>query len=555
MSKFNDNKSEVQMKKNFMGENAYILSDKETLVSLVMTTFLTDSYYVSEKELVDKILDLAGKCGYEFVAKLALYARTKGNLRSISHLLAAIVCKDPLHSTWLKSFYEHIVIRPDDILEILSCYVKLNGLSNSLSSRCVRKIPNAMKNGFRKVLSNLSPYQIDKYKMNRKSLSLIDIVNLFHPTPSDNNKEAYHRLMHGESLAGTYDSKIFEKEMAETGKNAANAQELVLAKHDAIKSVLESGMPIMNLLRNLRNIMLYAPDLVDEAIKQLTVREKIINSKLLPFRFMSAYDIVSNLTIDKYSEKKRTSETAIKFESDISDMSEDDFAIMKTKVIKALEDAMAIACENVPDLEGNCAILIDHSGSVRGDYYGSSTVSPWSNVKTAHIGNLFGSIVAFKQKDVYIGMFGDKLISPKMDRSMGLLEFNKQSYNMGNACGGATENGLYTFLENVIKEKKHIDNFIVFSDMEIGDGGEGGWDNTSRAKHTFKDLFKEFRKINPNCFTVCCNIRGQSGTSVFNPNLKILNVSGWSNNIFDVISMYKEGKLKSMIDDIEKMSI
>lgn len=152
-------------------------------------------------------------------------------------------------------------------------------------------------------------------------------------------------------------------------------------------------------------------------------------------------------------------------------------------------------------------------------------------------------------------MFGDTLISPSMDRDVGLLEFNKQTYDKGGACGGATENGLYTFLENVISEGKHIDNFIVFSDMEIGDGGEGGWDCTSTYRVKFKDLFKEFRKINPNCLTVCCNIRAQSGTSVFNPNLKILNVSGWSNNIFDVISMYKEGKLKSMVEDIENMSI
>lgn len=550
MSKFNEKKAGPQMQENFMGEEAYVLSDKEALTSMVMTTFLTDAYYVSESQLTQNIKTLVEKCGYEFTAKLALYARTKGNLRSVSHLLAALVCKDSTHPAWLKSFYEHIVLRPDDISEILACYGKLNGHFR------LRKIPNAMKRGFSTVLSNLSPYQIDKYKMNGKALSLVDIVNLLHPTPTDKNREAYRRLMHGESLAGTYDSKILEKEMAETGKNANNEDELVLAKHDAIKSVLDSGMPIMNLLRNLRNILLYAPDLVDEAIKQLTNHDKIVNSKLLPFRFMSAYDAIDKLAIEDYSGSNGT-ETEIAFESDAPKSRMDDATLtsLKGKVFKALEDAMSIACENVPDLEGNCAILIDHSGSVRGDWGGSSTVSPWSNVTTAHIGNLFGSIVAFKQKDVYIGMFGDKLISPKMDRSMGLLDFNKKSYAEGDKCGGATENGLYEFLKNVVKEKKHIDNFIVFSDMEIGDGGEGGWDNTSSVRCKFKDLFKEFRKLNPNCLTVCCNIRAQSGTSVFNPNLKLLNVSGWSNNIFDIISMYKEGKLKSMVEDIEQMTL
>ena len=538
------------MKKNFMGEDAYVLSDKEALTSMVMTTFLTDAYYVTENQLTQNIVELSQKCGYEFAAKLALYARTKGNMRSVSHLLASLVCRDKAHPTWLKSFYEHIVLRPDDISEILSCYGKLRGFD----LKHIRQIPNAMKRGFSTVLSNLSPYQIDKYKMNGKSLSLIDIVNLIHPTPTDKNREAYRRLMHGESLAGTYDAKILEKEMAETGKNASNDQELVLAKHDAIKSVLEKGMPIMNLLRNLRNIMLYAPDLIDEAIKQLTNHDKIVNSKLLPFRFMSAYDSVNGIEVSDYASDEEFGRKIV-FESDMPKMDANRLASIKAKVLKAIEDAMSISCENVPDLEGNCAILIDHSGSVRGDWGGDSRVSPWSSVRTAHIGNLFGSIVAFKQKDVYIGMFGDKLISPKIDRSMGLLEFNKMTYDDGDACGGATENGLYEFLKNVIAEKKHIDNFIVFSDMEIGDGGEGGWDCTSTSRTKFKDLFKEFRKINPNCLTVCCNIRGQSGTSVFNPNLKILNVSGWSNNIFDVISMYKAGKLKSMVEDIEKMDI
>lgn len=553
MSKFNEKKAGNPMKENFMGEDAYVLSDKEALTSMVMTTFLTDAYYVSENQLTQNIVELAQKCGCEFTAKLALYARTKGNLRSISHLLAALVCKDSTHPTWLKSFYEHIVVRPDDMSEILSCYGKMN--ATGFWPYKLRKIPNAMKKGFSTVLSNLSPYQIDKYKMKGKSLSLVDIVNLVHPTPTDKNREAYRRLMHGESLDGTYDSKILEKEMAETGKNASNEQELVLAKHDAIKSVLESGMPMMNLLRNLRNIMLYAPDLVDEAIQQLTNHDKVVNSRLLPFRFMSAYDAVNKLDISDYG-FGQTSDSKIEFESDLeAKMDNRGLDSLKSKVRNALEKAMSIACENVPDLEGNCAILIDHSGSVRGDAWASSSVSPWSSVNTAHIGNLFGSIVAFKQKDVYIGMFGDTLISPSMDRDVGLLEFNKQTYDKGGACGGATENGLYTFLENVISEEKHIDNLIVFSDMEIGDGGEGGWDCTSTYRVKFKDLFKEFRKINPNCLTVCCNIRAQSGTSVFNPNLKILNVSGWSNNIFDVISMYKEGKLKSMVEDIENMSI
>lgn len=549
MSKFNYNKIGGPTGTNYMGSAAYVLSDKEQLVSLVMTTFLQDSYYMSENEIVNRIIELADKVGYEFVAKLAIYARTVGNMRSVSHLLASHVCKDSSHQEWLKNFYEKIVVRPDDMSEILCCYAGRNGIDIAKSS--FKKIPNSMKKGFRKALEKLSPYQIDKYKMNNKGVSLIDLVNLFHPTPTQKNAEAYRCLMHGESLDHTYDGKILEKEMSAAGQEDGDIE---LAKHDAIVSVLKAGMPIMNLLRNLRNIMLYAHDAIDDAIAQLTNPDKIRHSKLLPFRFASAYDAVKGMTICDYATSEMKS-TEIAFESDMPKMTVERFVELQTKVLSAIEVAMTIACENVPDLGGNCAILIDHSGSVRGDCHNSSTVSPFSSVHTAMIGNIFGSIMAYKQKNVYIGMFGDKLISAKMDRNSGLLKFNSDSYALGRMCGASTENGLYEFLKKVIAEKKHIDNLIVFSDMEIGRGGEGGWDRTSYIKKPFQTLFKEFRKINPECLTVCVNINNRSGTAMFNPALRVLNIAGWSNAIFDTIAMYQNGKIKSMTEEIEKISL
>jgi hypothetical protein len=40
--------------------------------------------------------------------------------------------------------------------------------------------------------------------MNKKNISLVDLVNLMHPTPTQTNAEAYKRLMKGESLDGLY---------------------------------------------------------------------------------------------------------------------------------------------------------------------------------------------------------------------------------------------------------------------------------------------------------------------------------------------------------------
>lgn len=554
MAKFNSKKTPVKPTEvNFMGEMAFKLSDKEELVSTVMTTFLTDAYYESESKVTERIMKLIDKVDPLFAAKLAIYARNEGKLRSVTHLISAYLAKAISGTEWGKRFYNKIVIRPDDMSEILSCYTHLNGSDNK-----VEKIPNSIKRGFKAALERLDAYQIDKYKMERRDISLVDLVNIFHPKGTQKNSEAYRRLMNGESLDGLYSTKILEKEMSAAGQKTKDAskEEKEAAKHDAIVDVLDNvkGMPMMNLLRNLRNIILYAPDKVYEACKQLATAQKVQNSRLLPFRFATAYEEVERMTYDY-----KDPDTSIAFESDrtISKVSRDEFVALKAQVLEAIERALQLACANIPKLDGNVAILIDHSGSVRGDAGGHSRVSAFSNTSRAMIGNLFGTMVAYRQDNVYIGLFGDKLISVPMKRDMKMLDFNKKSFDLGAKCGGSTEAGIYDFMRQVVKEKKKIDNVIVFSDCQIGKGGGFtnwyGTDWSDRGAH-FHELFKEFRKINPNANFIVCNLNQSSGTSVFDKSQRILNIAGWSERIFDLISTQCKG-WESIIKEIEAVEI
>ena len=555
MSKFNKKSEGVKPTEiNEMGEAAFKLNDKEKLVSTVMTTFLHDSYYEKEKEIVDRIIKCLDNVDPLFAAKLAIYARNEGNLRSVTHLIAAHIVKRAAGAEWAKRFYNRIVVRPDDMSEILSAYGTLNGMD--LTNKSLRKIPNSIKKGFKDALERLDAYQIDKYKMNSRQVKLIDLVNLLHPTPTQKNEEAYKRLMNGESLADLYESKVLEKEMSKAGKTAKTVEEKREAKEEAISAVLDNvkGMPIFNLLRNLRNIILYAPNRVDDAIAQLTTKQKVLNSRLLPFRFATAYE-----EIEKMSYETKSPSTSIAFESDVDSMTvtRNEFNNIKTKVLDAIEKALEYSCENIPDLEGNTAILVDDSGSMRGDAGGESRVSAFSKVNSAMIGHLFASMFAWKQKDVYIGLFGDRLIPVKVDRSKRMLDFNRESYNIGGGCGGGTEAGIYDFLRLCIKEKKKVDNVIVFSDCQIGDGRSfTAWYGTSYSDRSgnFQNLFKEFKKINPMCNFVVCNIRQVKGNSVFDKSQRILNIAGWSDKIFDLITSNCRG-FNAMIKEIEAIEI
>lgn len=539
---------------NAMGENTYQLSAKEELVSTCMTTFLFgDHYYETEKEVVNRIVNKLNEVDPLFAAKLALYVRNEGNLRSVSHLIAATIAKRASGTEWSKRFYNKIVVRPDDMSEILSAYA----VQNKMDLKKIRKIPNAIKKGFKTALERLDAYQIDKYKMNSRQVKMLDLVNLFHPKGTQRNQQAYHNLVNGESLAGLYASKVLEKEMTKAGQKTQgkSVQEKEAAKKEAIENVLSNvkGMPIMNLLRNLRNIILYAPKSVDDACAQLTNETAVLNSRLLPFRFATAYEEIEKMS---FSDKK--SDTSIAFEEDYNNqtITATEFAKLKEKVLNAIEDALQISCQNIPELEGNTAILIDHSGSVRGDSGGSSRVSAFSKTTTAMIGNLFGSMMAYRQKNVYIGLFGNRLIPVKVDRSQRLLDFNKKSFDKGANCGGGTEQGIYDFFRQAVREKKKIDNIIVFSDCQIGSSGSTSWYGTSGTERsaTFQDLIKQFRKINPLCNIIVVDIHNTRGNNVFYKPERVLNIAGWSANIFDVIKSNTKG-FCAILKEIEAIEI
>ena len=537
MAKFNEKKMAKQpTERNFMGEMAFKMEDKEELISTVMTTFLQGEYYEKEATKIARIQELLKKVDPLFAAKLAIYARNEGNLRSVTHFVAAEIAKYVSGTDWGKRFYNRIVVRPDDMSEIVSAYAHINGMSQ----KDISKIPNAMKGGFKTALERLDAYQLDKYKMKNREVSLIDLIRLFHPKGNQKNAEAFKRLVNGESLEGLYETKILEKEMTKAGQltKGATEDEKKEAKHEAISEILDNvkGMPIMNLIRNLRNIILYAPDKVEDACAQLRIKDKILKSRLLPFRFATAYAEVEKMTWDKSD-----TDTAIAFESDKAknELTQAQFNSLKRSVLDALEDAIQYSVGNIPELEGNVAILVDHSGSCRGDAGGSSVVSAFSKTSTAMIGNLFGSMMAYRQKNVYIGLFGDRLIDVPMDRSMKMLDFNKKSFDEGARCGLGTETGIYDFMRKCVDEKKKVDNVVVFSDCQIGSGERGftpwyGSKLSDRGGH-FHELFKEFKKLNPMCNWIVVNLRQSGGTSVFDKSMRILNISGWSEKIFDNI--------------------
>jgi hypothetical protein len=528
MSKFNTKSADKELI-NDMGTTAYKLSPKEELISTVLTTFVEGSYYEGKDEILERVRKAIEKCDTEFVAKTALYARKDANMRSISHVLAAELARRISGSEWGSRFYKNIAMRPDDMSEILGYYFNV---LNTHSDK--KRIPNSIKRGFKRKLESMDAYLVDKYKMAKKPISLVDLLNLFHPTPNSKNAEAFKRLVNGESLEGLYTTKILDREMSKAGQTATTAAEKAEAKSEAIRETLETNldkMPIFNLIRNLRNILESTPDKVDLAVDIITTREKIVNSKMLPFRFASAYAEVEKTSVNSE---------------------------LKKKVLDALEVAINYSCENIPELKGNTAILIDHSGSMRGGGAGASTVSAFSNTTTSVIANLFGCMLMQAQDNVYMGLFGDRLIRVNdIDRSKGILKSHSEIHSKGSGCGGGSEHGLFEFFGDVVKNKVRVDNVIIFSDMVIGSNSWYGRNSASgygTSSGSFGKLFNDFKMVNPLANVISVDLRQTKGTTIFDKKNGVTNLAGWSDKIFELLGNLDAG-YEEIIKHIEAIEL
>lgn len=508
MSKFSKTKPKTTTK-NYMGEKAVKHSPKYDIVNILLTSFVEDQYYESAKTQMNRLLELATKHPL-FSAKASIYARKEFHMRSVTHLIGATIPHIVKGEPWVERFIEKNIFRVDDITEIMAYYLKNYG----------KPIPNSLKRGLAKSFEKFDEYQLAKYRGEGKKVSLVDVVNLVHPKHS----EALRKLVNGELVSkDTWESKV-----SKAGKDST-------AKAEAWADLVRSRkLGYFATLRNLNNIAEHAPEVLPEVAKFLTNPNAIKNSKVFPFRFITAMNAV-----DQKSRKKK-----IKFESDI-----------EIDLQSILNEALTVSCQNIPLLEGKTAILADNSGSMVGDSFNSSLTSAMSNTNTAMIANLFSAMYWLRANDTYVGLFGDELISPKLDRTKTLLENYKEIQDTARKVGTATEEGIFDFFDELLETGEKVDRIIIFSDCQIGAGC--CWYTTARYGEglvqgdTFMRMFREYHSKNPETRVYTINLRSY-GTTVFNGN--IIKMGGFSDKIFEILEILEQDK-NALIKKIEAIEL
>lgn len=473
MSRFNSTSPGTKVK-NIAGGDAYSQSPELELVSILLTSFANDAFYKKANATFERLIELVQKCDPEFVAKAAVYARTEFGMRSITHVVASELAKRASGKEWAAKFYESIVYRPDDMMEILSYHSK-NG-----------KVTNAMKNGFAKAFDKFDKYKLAKYRGQTKEWKLVDVVNMVHPVPTEKNAEAINALIKGELKS--FDT--WESELSKAGQETEEGDNF---RTDVwTKLIQEKKLGYFALLRNIRNIVEHAPEVLDEALTQLTNESAIKKSLVLPFRFMTAYEELNKIN-----------------------------GPVMRKALTAVNKALDIAVQNVPQFEGETLVVLDVSSSMRG----TDEKSP------AKIGSVFSAALV-KRNDCDFMMFDGDARYVNTNTSDSLITIiSSMRFD-----GGSTN-----FHSVFQRANRKYDRIIILSDMQ-------GWVGYHSPVSAFNDYKK---KTGANPFIYSFDLKNY-GSMQF-PESQVFCLAGFSEKVFDIMKLLEVDK-KALVNTIKSVA-
>ncbi len=489
MSRFNE-QSQGTRTVNLADGDAYSQTPEMELVSILLTSFAKDEFYRSGEETFDHLKKLIEKCDKRFVAQAIVFARTKFGMRSITHVAACELAKYLKGEKWAGGFYNAVIHRPDDMTEIVSYYYE-NCADSGTGKRGKKTLTKAMKQGLGYAFTKFDRYALAKYRGDGKAFKLVDVANLVHPVPAnEENRKDIGDLVKGDLVS--FDT--WEVELSKACQGAQDeAQKAILKKQVWYRLISERKIGYFALLRNLRNIIEQAPEVIDQAMAMLTDPALIRKSLVLPFRYTTAFEEIKKLNDGK----------------------------IVRMVLMNLNMAVDIAVQNVPKFEGETLVVLDTSGSMT-----------TGEGRPAKIGALFAAIM-IKACNADFMNFSDDAhyfnVNP-MDSTITIAN------SIHFQSGGTNFHSIFQ------TANKHYDRIIILSDMQ-------GWVLSHENESLPTAEYNEYKRVtgaNPKIYSF--DLAGY-GSMQF-PQRNIYCIAGFSEKVFDLMKALEEDK-DAMINQIK----
>jgi 60 kDa SS-A/Ro ribonucleoprotein len=260
----------------------------------------------------------------------------------------------------------------------------------------------------------------------------------------------------------------------------------------------------MNLNTFVRHNVFSDPKMVKFVTDKLSDATEIRKSKVFPYQLMTAYLNTGN--------------------------------DVPAQVRNALQDAVEIATENIPTIDGKVYIMVDTSGSMGSPVTGNRGTAS-SVMRCIDVAALISASIMRKNPDAEVLPFDTSVHSHNLNPRDSIMTNAQKLAGYG---GGGTDCSKPLAQLNARNAKGDL--IIYVSDNE-------SWADSNRiygyshGTGTAQE-FDKFQKRNPKAKMVCIDLTPNT-TAQAQDNKSIMNIGGFSDSVFDVINSFYRGGLES----------
>lgn len=480
---------------------AHALSPKHQLAQYAATGCLNTTFYATADEQLATVLELCAEVDAEFIAKTAVFCRERGFMKDMPALLAAsLSVKD-------RELLARIFPRVIDNAKMLRNFVQI--MRSGAVGR--KSLGSAPKRLVREWLDARDPATLFKSNVGHDP-SLADIVKMVHPKPKDAAREALFGYFIGRDYA--FDAmpaiarefELFKKdhsrEVPDVPFQMLTAFELGAPEWTAIARRAPWQMTRMNLNTFARHGVFRVEGMSKLIADRLRDAKAIATARVFPYQLLRAYTMANaNAEIPR-------------------------------EVCDALQDAMEIAIANVPVIEGRVFVCPDVSGSMLSPITGHRAGATTS-VCCVDVAALVAAAVLRKNPQTEVLPFECDVVDVNLNSRDSVMT---NAAKLGSIGGGGTN--CSAPLARLNRRNAKGDLVIFVSDYESWVDARGG-----RGTEMMRE-WNVFKQRNPEARLACIDVQPYRTVQAIERE-DILNVGGFSDRVFDVISEFASGELNA----------
>jgi 60 kDa SS-A/Ro ribonucleoprotein len=476
---------------------AYAMPPKQALAQYAATGCFSRTFYATAGEQLDRVLELCDAVGPEFVAQVAVYSRRNAYMKDMPALLCA----------WLSArsprLHEAVFAQVIDNAKMLRTYVQI--VRSGVAGR--KSLGTAPKRLVREWIASRDEESLFRASVGQ-SPSFGDILKMVHPKPAGESREAFYGYMLGRPYdAGQLPALVTQYERFKSGEEMdapdvpfTMLSALPLSRKDWVTIAARASWQTTrtNLNTFARHGVFDEPGLAEKVAARLRDAGEVARARVFPYQLLVAYTNCDQRV---------------------------------PRIVRdALQDAMELAVANVPVIEGKVFVCPDVSGSMKSPVTGTVRGATTA-VQCVDVAALVAAAILRKNPSAEILPFEQGVISMDLNPRDSIMSNARMLASIG---GGGTNCSAPVKLLN--SRNAQGDVVIFVSDNE-------SWMDQGRGRGTeLMGAWQNFRRRNPSAKLVCLDIQPNRTTQA-GERADILNIGGFSDQVFEVISAFAAGEL------------